>query len=633
MIVKNEEKNLPRCLESIKNLIKRKDVELIVVDTGSTDKTIEIAKKYTDKVFFHEWNHNFSDMRNKSISYARGEWLFILDADEEVVDERKIELLLDNKDILQSFNTIVIRAKSFLTNNREVFVVNRTERFFRNNGFYYEGSVHNQPKFKGPVLFVSNIWINHYGYNNEDRELMEKKFKRTSELLKNEIKKDPKNIYYHFQLARTYAMHRDYALALDEIREAYKLLKEKHDKIYLKKYIYVFNEYARLSYELSFFNETIRVCQEGLEVNSNYIDLYYYLGKSFEKLGQDEEAYKVFKQYLELYKKYNEENFDDDGLLELYKLDINSKNEIQFRIAQYYHSIGRNEKAFEYLQEVPNNNAKALLMAKICLAIKDYNRLFFYYSQLEEQNIKDLIINVVEEELAKNKDDDLICVFSQDNGLYGDVNKIRLCSNVTDLKKIVRSVFTKYEVEKNLKLYIQIFKVMIEHNLQIIAEFKKLSNTLIKRIVLELVKDSDKYKEYFGNYLLNTFVRNNDFHSNRVYTAIANVFLLLAVENGQTDEEKIELDKIFNNYINYGVNYITFKYDVGKISYIYRFEENEEEKFLLIMYLITHELKRDNVHNSIVLYREAVKSYPYYAQLLKRYCVQNFNNARDFSEL
>ena len=66
MMVKNEEKYLDKTLYSLQNLMNDIDSELIILDTGSTDKTIDIAKKYTQNVYFEKWNNNFSDMRNIS---------------------------------------------------------------------------------------------------------------------------------------------------------------------------------------------------------------------------------------------------------------------------------------------------------------------------------------------------------------------------------------------------------------------------------------------------------------------------------------------------------------------------------------------------------------------------------------
>ena len=91
MMVKNEEKYLDKTLYSLQNLMNDIDSELIILDTGSTDKTIDIAKKYTQNVYFEKWNNNFSDMRNISISYASGEWILILDADEELINYEKLK--------------------------------------------------------------------------------------------------------------------------------------------------------------------------------------------------------------------------------------------------------------------------------------------------------------------------------------------------------------------------------------------------------------------------------------------------------------------------------------------------------------------------------------------------------------
>ena len=72
MIVKNEEAVLSRCLDSIADLMD----EIIIVDTGSTDKTKEIALKYTDKVYDFEWTGSFSDARNYSFSFATKEYIY-----------------------------------------------------------------------------------------------------------------------------------------------------------------------------------------------------------------------------------------------------------------------------------------------------------------------------------------------------------------------------------------------------------------------------------------------------------------------------------------------------------------------------------------------------------------------------
>jgi glycosyltransferase involved in cell wall biosynthesis len=78
MIVKDEESRLAKCLKSAKNLVN----EIIVVDTGSTDKTIEIAQSFAARVENYEWTHDFSAARNEALKYATGDWILVLDADE-----------------------------------------------------------------------------------------------------------------------------------------------------------------------------------------------------------------------------------------------------------------------------------------------------------------------------------------------------------------------------------------------------------------------------------------------------------------------------------------------------------------------------------------------------------------------
>jgi glycosyltransferase involved in cell wall biosynthesis len=83
LIVKNEEAFLSRCLESIKNEVD----EIIIVDTGSTDNTVEIAKKFTDKVYYYKWHDDFAAARNEAFKYATGDYILSIDADEYLVSK------------------------------------------------------------------------------------------------------------------------------------------------------------------------------------------------------------------------------------------------------------------------------------------------------------------------------------------------------------------------------------------------------------------------------------------------------------------------------------------------------------------------------------------------------------------
>ena len=96
MIVKDEEELLEECLDSVKGLVD----EIIIADTGSKDRTKEIAGKFTSNVFDFKWNDNFSEARNFSLSKANAEWIVVLDADERIDSEsiKAIRGLIKDKD-------------------------------------------------------------------------------------------------------------------------------------------------------------------------------------------------------------------------------------------------------------------------------------------------------------------------------------------------------------------------------------------------------------------------------------------------------------------------------------------------------------------------------------------------------
>ncbi|MBD2775748.1 tetratricopeptide repeat protein [Iningainema tapete] len=90
MIVKNEETTLPKCLGSVKNVVD----EMVVLDTGSSDRTVEIAKKYGAIVHHFEWCNDFSAARNEALKYVTGDWVLVLDAD-ETLTQKIVPLIKD----------------------------------------------------------------------------------------------------------------------------------------------------------------------------------------------------------------------------------------------------------------------------------------------------------------------------------------------------------------------------------------------------------------------------------------------------------------------------------------------------------------------------------------------------------
>lgn len=158
MIVKNEEKILDRCLSCVADLMD----EIIIVDTGSTDRTKEIAAKYTDKIYDFEWIFDFSAARNYAFSKATGDYIYSADAD-EVLDEtnrERFRILKENLypeiEIVQMYYCNQLKFGTVYNYDKEY----RPKLFKRKREFVWIDPIHETVRTE-PLVFDSDIEIIH----------------------------------------------------------------------------------------------------------------------------------------------------------------------------------------------------------------------------------------------------------------------------------------------------------------------------------------------------------------------------------------------------------------------------------------------------------------------------------------
>ena len=140
IITKNEALKLKKCLASLK----RYDVEIVVVDTGSTDETLQVIEEYADIKGNYKWNDNFAEARNCSITLANNEWILVLDSDEWI---ESADMNLINSILLQSDSNIVGRIERINDINlsgENVKGTERISRLFNKKYCHYEGRIHEQ---------------------------------------------------------------------------------------------------------------------------------------------------------------------------------------------------------------------------------------------------------------------------------------------------------------------------------------------------------------------------------------------------------------------------------------------------------------------------------------------------------
>lgn len=187
MIVKNEAMQLRECLRSVHGIVD----EIIVVDTGSGDETISIAKEEGATVFSYQWNDDFASARNYALEHCSGKWILQLDADERlrVKSSQEIRSLLKNDDVFGYALTI----HSYVADNNTAVRSKAVRLFRRHPAIRYEGSVHEQvfPSIEklGKKIIAVPLMIEHTGY--ADPEINQKKAERNAALLERHLQKHP----------------------------------------------------------------------------------------------------------------------------------------------------------------------------------------------------------------------------------------------------------------------------------------------------------------------------------------------------------------------------------------------------------------------------------------------------------
>jgi tetratricopeptide (TPR) repeat protein len=201
MIVKNEEAYLADCLKSAKPFVD----EIIVVDTGSIDRTVEIAKQFGARVFHFAWCDDFAAARNESLRHAQADWILVMDADERITlgSGKLMRRLINAPDVVAYIVKLLLPKEG----DGGMMRLGWLPRLFRNRiGARYEGTIHEQLmpslKGKGPIP-LSEITLDHRGYLTSSDEMCAKA-QRNLLLLERQVREHPGDGMAWFHLAETY---------------------------------------------------------------------------------------------------------------------------------------------------------------------------------------------------------------------------------------------------------------------------------------------------------------------------------------------------------------------------------------------------------------------------------------------
>ena len=193
MIVKNEQKNLDNCLRTVYDLVD----EINIIDTGSADNTVDIASRYTDRIFFFDWINDFSAARNFSFSKATKDYILWLDADDIITEDNRKKFLLLKKKLTDNINYVLMKYHYDHDERGNVTYTQLMARLVkRREEFKWSGAIHENIQTSGDYL-ISDIFITH-----THKDLFTS-FDRTFEILTQRVNSGNQSIndIYYYGLA------------------------------------------------------------------------------------------------------------------------------------------------------------------------------------------------------------------------------------------------------------------------------------------------------------------------------------------------------------------------------------------------------------------------------------------------
>lgn len=605
MIVKNEEKNLDRCLKSLKSLDNILNYEIVIVDTGSEDDTINIAKKYTNKVYKKLWTNNFAEMRNISIDYCKGDWILILDADEALENPKEL-IKFFKEGSYKKFNSATIKFNNMLSDKEDDYLIGTLVRLFKNvKDFSYEGRVHEQPKVIAPVA-LTNITLLHYGYSRVSYKLMQYKYKRNLQLLLKDLEEEKDLIYTHFQLAQTYGMANKKNEAFESASTALRLAKEKKNK---SEYLYIYHFMAMELASIGNYERAIEISEEAISYSKEHLDFYYILAKGYFSINKYDKADKYFDEYFKLHEKLdngfivkdirvNNLSYCKKEEMIKDKIIMDFKNEnIEFIIKSYE----------ELKKESYKNELKEIYIYSLMKKL-EYSKIFHYFN---ENKIKDSdissIISIVDklnkDKLYKNGKSDIKSIYR------------KLVNLDTRLDSYIKFISDDNEIDDlNIK-----FSEYYSYKAEMLKEL--LLKDKVKLKILEDLRNDDQYnyinfisKDYECLEILIEYCKESFLATDiKILSFLTKIEEILIRNQSINSEEYIDLIK--RAYVN-KLNYIEIVYNIHAA-------DEYGDKVLSRSELICMKLKEAfNYYESsqieyIKVLREILKDYPEYKKVIE----------------
>jgi len=328
MIVKNEAASLPRCLDSVKDVVE----EMVILDTGSTDKTVEVAENLGSKVYHFKWCDDFAVARNEALKYVQGEWVLVLDADEvlypNIIPQIKAAIEEEKNLVINLVRREMGAAQSPYSLVSRLFRYHPKLRFSRPYHAMIDDSVIELLKTENHwrVVNIPSMAILHYGYQpqqiaakdktNRAKKAMEGFFKNNPndpyvcsklgalyisvgevkegvKLLKTGLKSNkaeaPLQFELHYHLGNFYSRERNVEKAVKHYQKAIALPILPHLKLG------AYNNLGGLFQAGKDWGKALKIYEAALKIDPTFAVVYYNIGLIYKEIGKMQEAEKAYQ--------------------------------------------------------------------------------------------------------------------------------------------------------------------------------------------------------------------------------------------------------------------------------------------------------------------------------------------------
>jgi tetratricopeptide (TPR) repeat protein len=344
MIVKNEERFLEACLRSVEGIVD----EINVVDTGSTDRTIEIAEKYGARIEHREWRNDFAWARNESLKMATKRWTLVLDGDEEIAPESR-RMLMDLRTVPAHMTVLYTRIHNDTTEHGAASMMSHSlPRIFPTTPrICYKGLIHetllvDDGKTRASAV-ITPIKILHRGYTLEIIGAR-KKDARNGPLLERATIENPDDSFSWFNYGNHLLGHENWDDGIAALEKMLDMERGKDMRGYVPLgYVFLAGTYAAQKKD---YDRALELIDECLDRSPEYALALYAKGEILGRAGRFEESREWFQKAIAT-KAHQERYCVVDEEIALWKSQSN--------IATSYAQEGRYEEAIPWLQEAHRN--------------------------------------------------------------------------------------------------------------------------------------------------------------------------------------------------------------------------------------------------------------------------------------